>query len=1661
MTTLNFSYARLFHKSLACFLAFCMVNLPVWALNVNDATVAAGNANKSQSGNTVNVDLITQRAVLDWTQMNALSNETLNFTGSSGFAVLNRVASAVDFNGTLNSAGGHVFIVSPHGVLLGADAKITANSFTAAGLDISNQNFMNGIQQFQPFAGGMVGDVTNYAIIDNVTEQVSFLGKSVLNEGSIILPDGGVAVMAAGESVYLGEPGGKIIIEMTGIEGGLVTNSAAGTIEAPDGKVILAAGDIYSIPLHPQLQVNAGTVDAPVYNVDDQPVRAETGHGTVVQAGAIGADGANGEVILTAGDDVVLTSGSEVSVTEGTFTAYANDFGNFDSKTLFNDDAAVYIDGGEAQFYGNHLLYAGDTIAEAGATLHLGSQELTIANGLRPATPSLNTIYEKMVEAYSNQGIDLNLAGDNQITVKYMADGQIAGGSGDIYLRNVYEDGGIYFERQNESAGTGPRTTLRTTAYYVSSSNYRDGGSIYMDSGSGGIVAGDIFTNTISNDKVSQPGEIMLRSGNGGDIEVGTMKALGAFDTQVSAIASGDLIVHGDAVSENKQVDNDNQTVARAILCLIAGGDITLEGQNYSVISHGKYETTADIRISAGDDLQVGSASQPATISAEAKTSESKNVTKSTASVIVRAGTAQDGPGTIIINGVTYVAGQSFLSNNKLYAKAWPGPLGVDSSSTPTSTSGTQTTWQESGTPAENFFARITIDNNAEGPCVGCPVPPGLPPVPHIFWLVDDDFQTNWRSGNIAGFDPAELDVLLNDSIKFDPTVSLVNYSITTAKGGTLTLVQVEDPGTGQMFWAFSYTPPTDQPFVWDGTSDYATFTDSFEYQATKEINGKTVLSKNTASVEIAVTNFLPTLADDSATIHMSTTGNSTSANFDLSTLIVDPDGTPGMITTGLVEGLIPVANGWIATDSTIIPDTLTISGDTITYNPLDGYVSPTGSPTTFGYSVIDSSIVSAPETPVEQTANLDVTVTNTLPGGSITLEDAHMNAGILGNDAQTLGVAGGGTVDPDGDVILDTIITPATDDYNMSYGGDLVDNGDGTFDYSADPLLPGYVGEDNFDAHLWDGQKTYYTDGSSDNVYATGDIYVNVTNERPSGDVWLGTTNMDTGINDGAIVSGSFDDDGDMLLSIVVTGPSSDDYNQGYGGDLVYNGDGTYDYSPDATLPGYTGDKVDNFNDPGYVISDNADDRFNVKLWDGEYHYVFDVAPEGKEKPDFQRTAMYGEGTVSLDMVNDQPEGDAWFGQVHMDDQNVNRDLAMDFGSGVTVENGTYTGSVIGDDSQGGTLVFDGTNWTYSTDTGLPGYVGDGNDEYGQPGYVADDLFTVDISNGEFDYWFGEGPAPEGYELYGPAEIYRKAVTSEGTISVDITNIKPTAQGDLGEVGTQSGPITQNGTTSPVLVIDPFDSHQTQPDIHTLVPGTYKGSNGGTLVFNGSAWVYTPAEGFSGQETFTINVWDGQNMYVDGQNVGPDYGKGTVLVSVSGTTPEIPVAPLADLRLPELKGCPALMDAAATELAINSDELQMLISNSLASNPNLQPCDACESLLNASSVLKDADGQKMAALSQIFSTLAPANAPFTPEMSASIATAFADMAENDAQYAMAGDYVDAFVSYVAVLERDLKMPVGDPVALVLEKYGKGITGSDNPNLAAYIAAQLTAGGSM
>ena len=186
--------------------------------------------------------------------------------------------------------------------------------------------------------------------------------------------------------------------------------------------------------------------------------------------------------------------------------------------------------------------------------------------------------------------------------------------------------------------------------------------------------------------------------------------------------------------------------------------------------------------------------------------------------------------------------------------------------------------------------------------------------------------------------------------------------------------------------------------------------------------------------------------------------------------------------------------------------------------------------------------------------------------------------------------------------------------------------------------------------------------------------------------------------------------------------------------------------------------------------------------------------------------------------------------------------------------------------------------------------------------------------------------------------------------------------------------------------------------------------------------------------------------------------GRAWVLVDPDNAPLDREAGEQAQKQILGLDGCPILIAAVSAELGIPEETIEVSLANSYALNTDIQPCESCARLLDAAVILADENGSGMAAMNQVFNELAPASAPFTPEVASSIVTAFAGRINDGTQYATAIEYIDAFVQYIAVLNNDIGSPVGDSVAYVIEKYGSGITGSDNANMAAFVAARLESG---
>ena len=234
-----------------------------------------------------------------------------------------------------------------------------------------------------------------------------------------------------------------------------------------------------------------------------------------------------------------------------------------------------------------------------------------------------------------------------------------------------------------------------------------------------------------------------------------------------------------------------------------------------------------------------------------------------------------------------------------------------------------------------------------------------------------------------------------------------------------------------------------------------------------------------------------------------------------------------------------------------------------------------------------------------------------------------------------------------------------------------------------------------------------------------------------------------------------------------------------------------------------------------------------------------------------------------------------------------------------------------------------------------------------------------------------------------------------------------------------------------------------------------------GQLVLNeDGTFTYLPDEGFSGQDSFTYLVTDGQ--------VVSEPAGATVTVTVNpgeqpllAAVPFIAPAPGLERIEFDISGCPALVKWAAAELGIDERMMQIWTVNALASSRDIQPCDACERLKGVAAILRDDGGTRIAALAQVVGEFASSTAPPTDEQMASVADVIARNSQAYNHYATAGEYMDALVVYVGILRTDLNFSAEESVMFAVDNYVVPLAENQSAGLAVYVAARLAAlGGS-
>ena len=219
--------------------------------------VSSGAASAVASGSTLAVSQTSATATLNWSSFNIGAGGTVNFKQPASTSIaLNRIfdTNPSSIFGTLK-ANGQIYLINANGFVFGSGSVVNVGGLLASSLNLTDANFSAGIltpalagkSALQPFV-----DASGNVISQNITVQTGaqltaadggrllLAAPNVSNSGSLTAPDGQI-ILAAGQSLYLqasGQPDLRgLVVEVDG--GGTAANQLAGSMSAPRGNVTL------------------------------------------------------------------------------------------------------------------------------------------------------------------------------------------------------------------------------------------------------------------------------------------------------------------------------------------------------------------------------------------------------------------------------------------------------------------------------------------------------------------------------------------------------------------------------------------------------------------------------------------------------------------------------------------------------------------------------------------------------------------------------------------------------------------------------------------------------------------------------------------------------------------------------------------------------------------------------------------------------------------------------------------------------------------------------------------------------------------------------------------------------------------------------------------------------------------------------------------------------------------------------------------------------------------------------------------------------------------------------------------------------------------------------------------------------------------------------
>ena len=497
------------------------------------ATSPTNAATAVQSGNTLTVHQTSNDVTLNWATFNVGAGNKVVFQQPASTSIaLNRIfdANPSSIFGTL-TANGQIYLINANGFLFGATSRVNVAGMIASSLNITDSTFSAGI--LSPL-------LNNHGTAAAALEQFTGTTQNFATDTTgAALTNTGIISVQSGAQLTAAD-GGRLLLAAPSVQN-------AGTLTAPDGQIVLAAGQraYLQADSDPSLrgllvevdggttaasQLATGTSVAPgqpapgVTNEATGLLSAPRGNITLVglavnQDGRISATtsvAANGSIILEAADQAVVNGINPLSASQGG-TLTIGSTSDISILPEYSDTATAVAAQTQLQ---SRITMDGEQVLMHGGTITAPSAALTVTAEADPSS-GVSPGGSNQARIRIDAGTRIDLAGSdavlpmdaNLVTVQlrsneFADDPTQRNGAlrGDTVTVDMRADGGLgtpIADVSSAIAAVGQNIAQRTetggTATFQSTGDvvFNPGASINVSGGATTYLAGTIQTTTL------------------------------------------------------------------------------------------------------------------------------------------------------------------------------------------------------------------------------------------------------------------------------------------------------------------------------------------------------------------------------------------------------------------------------------------------------------------------------------------------------------------------------------------------------------------------------------------------------------------------------------------------------------------------------------------------------------------------------------------------------------------------------------------------------------------------------------------------------------------------------------------------------------------------------------------------------------------------------------------------------------------------------------------------------------------------------------------------------------------------------------------------------------------------------------------------------------